>query len=154
MFRSKEDTKSIIGIQGVHAILQDLSTMKQQVKAVAIGGINASNVQRVLYQSKATPKGLDGVAVVSGIIAAKDPKGSAAQLRTLMKAQVRTPLRIQRLPRRGNTYSGRITRYVIPDLKPLVLIANWRHHICSESRSFLQEGGLTAQRLPKGGITY
>ena len=67
----------IIGVQGTRAILQDLATIEPQVKTVAIGGINALNVQRVLFQSRATTKGLDGVAVVSGIISATDPKAAA-----------------------------------------------------------------------------
>ncbi len=59
--------------------------MDRKVSTVAIGGINASNVQRVMYQSKSTFKGLDGVAVVSAIIAADDPKQAAAELRTLIE---------------------------------------------------------------------
>lgn len=56
------------------------------MKTVAIGGINASNIQRVIYQSKAISRGLDGVAVVSGIISAPDPKAAAARLRVLVKS--------------------------------------------------------------------
>lgn len=55
--------------------------MDEKVSTVAIGGIKASNVQRVLYQSKATFKGLDGVAVISAIMAAKDPQAAASELR-------------------------------------------------------------------------
>ena len=66
IFRSKENTKSIIGIQGVRTILEDLAITKQSMKTVAIGGINASNVERVMFQTRATAKGLDGVAIVSG----------------------------------------------------------------------------------------
>lgn len=58
--------------------------MDRKVSTVAIGGINASNVQRVMYQSKSTFKGLDGIAVVSAIIAAEDPKQAAADLRRLI----------------------------------------------------------------------
>jgi thiamine-phosphate diphosphorylase / hydroxyethylthiazole kinase len=57
----------------------------RQVKTVAIGGINASNVQRVLYQSGSSQKRLGGVAVVSAIMAAKDPSARAAQLVQLIK---------------------------------------------------------------------
>ena len=56
----------------------------ESIAAVAIGGINASNVQRVLFQSKSTFKSLDGVAVVSAIVAAEDPKAAAAHLRELI----------------------------------------------------------------------
>jgi thiamine-phosphate diphosphorylase/hydroxyethylthiazole kinase len=53
---------------------------------VAIGGINHTNVQRVLYQSKAPKKGLDGVAIVSAIVAADDPKASAEEFTKLIKS--------------------------------------------------------------------
>lgn len=59
------------------------------VGTVAIGGINHSNVQRVLYQSKSPSKGLDGVAIVSAIVGAEDPKASAEKLAELIK---NTPL--------------------------------------------------------------
>lgn len=36
-------------------------------------------MQRVLYQSKAPRKGLDGVAIVSAIMAADDPRAAAAE---------------------------------------------------------------------------
>ncbi|MCJ1413397.1 hypothetical protein MMC19_007502 [Ptychographa xylographoides] len=84
---TKENTKSVIGTAGTRAILHHLSGMPERpesIAAVAIGGINASNVQRVLFQSKSTFKSLDGVAVVSAIVAAEDPKAAAAHLRELI----------------------------------------------------------------------
>ncbi len=47
---------------------------------VCIGGINLSNVQRVLYQGSSPHKRLDGAAIVSAIMAADDPKAAAAEL--------------------------------------------------------------------------
>jgi thiamine-phosphate diphosphorylase/hydroxyethylthiazole kinase len=55
--------------------------MDRPVGTVAIGGINLSNVQRVIFQSQSSSKGLDGVAVVSAIIGASDPKSVAAEFR-------------------------------------------------------------------------
>ena len=81
---TKENAKSIIGTSGTKAILKAISAMDRKVPTVAIGGINESNVQRVMYQSKSTFKGLDGVAVVSAIMAAEDPKQAAANLKTLI----------------------------------------------------------------------
>ena len=87
---SKENTKEIIGTAGTRGILEHLSAMTEErpvrLATVAIGGINASNVQQVMYQSKATFKGLDGVAVVSAIMAAENPENAAAELRTLIAA--------------------------------------------------------------------
>lgn len=56
------------------------------IGTVSIGGINHANVQRVLYQSKSPKKGLDGVAIVSAIVAADDPKASAEEFANLIKS--------------------------------------------------------------------
>ncbi|KAF2734766.1 TMP-TENI-domain-containing protein [Polyplosphaeria fusca] len=90
---TKKDTKSIIGINGIREILYDLASQKEQayqnVKTVCIGGVNASNVQRVLFQHDA-PSGpspartIDGVAIVSAIMAAQDPEAAASKLRALI----------------------------------------------------------------------
>lgn len=50
------------------------------VPTVCIGGINLDNTAKVLAQSSAAPeKSLDGVAVVSAIIAAEDPAEASRQ---------------------------------------------------------------------------
>ena len=51
---------------------------------MAIGGVDASNVQRVMYQTKTSTKALDGVAIISAIIAAENPKKAASELRSLI----------------------------------------------------------------------
>jgi thiamine-phosphate diphosphorylase / hydroxyethylthiazole kinase len=81
---TKEDTKSIIGTAGIAAILRAMGDSK--LPSVAIGGINASNVRRVLHQTTVSPKqSLDGVAVVSAIVQAKDPKAAANELKDLVQ---------------------------------------------------------------------
>lgn len=83
---TKENTKSIIGTAGVQKILDSLASAgHDKVKTVCIGGINASNVQRVLYQTASPSKKLDGVAIVSAIMAASEPKAAAAELTQLIK---------------------------------------------------------------------
>ncbi|PGG95301.1 hydroxyethylthiazole kinase [Polytolypa hystricis UAMH7299] len=78
---TKKDTKSIRGPAGAREILSFLSTLPDmKIGTVAIGGINLSNVQRVLYKSQSTSQALGGVAVVSAIIGATDPKHAAALL--------------------------------------------------------------------------
>lgn len=81
---TKEDTKSIIGTAGVQEILTSLHFKEQMVKTVCIGGINASNAQRVLYQTASPHKQLDGIAVVSAIMASNDPKKAASELAALI----------------------------------------------------------------------
>ncbi|GAM35702.1 thiamine-phosphate dipyrophosphorylase [Talaromyces pinophilus] len=78
---TKTNTKNIIGTAGVKTILDSISRLNRTVGTVGIGGINLSNVQRVLYQSAAENKALDGVAVVSAIMAADDPKAVAEQFK-------------------------------------------------------------------------
>jgi thiamine-phosphate diphosphorylase/hydroxyethylthiazole kinase len=70
---------------GTQAILSAISDATN-VGTVSIGGINHSNVQRVIYQSQSPKKGLDGVAIVSAIMAADDPKASTEAFARLIKS--------------------------------------------------------------------
>ena len=81
----KENVKSIIGTAGTREILRSLSVNHHKTHTVAIGGINATNIQRVGYQTKVGSKSLNGIAVVSAIIAAEDPKSAASQLRDMIR---------------------------------------------------------------------
>jgi thiamine-phosphate diphosphorylase/hydroxyethylthiazole kinase len=92
---TKKNTKEIIGINGIRKILRYLKqgTLPEKVvKTVCIGGVNASNLQRIVHQLHApstpiaTPKGIDGVAVVSAIIGAPDAKAASQHLSTLTKS--------------------------------------------------------------------
>jgi thiamine-phosphate diphosphorylase/hydroxyethylthiazole kinase len=80
------NTKGIIGTAGTKEILRAIAEDGKNTRTVCIGGINAATVQRVLYQASDTRKKLDGVAIVSGIMAAKDPKKAAADLLRLIKS--------------------------------------------------------------------
>lgn len=83
---TKEDTKSVVGTAGVRSMLNALSEKGLgKVGTVCIGGVNESNVQRVMYQSHGLEKGLDGVAVVSAIVGPKDPRAAAKELKKLIK---------------------------------------------------------------------
>ncbi|CAL5875202.1 uncharacterized protein PFLUO_LOCUS9506 [Penicillium psychrofluorescens] len=81
---TKTNTKSMIGTAGTQAILNAISD-SPSVGTVSIGGINHTNVQRVMYQSHSPKKGLDGVAIVSAIMAADDPKAAAEEFAKLIK---------------------------------------------------------------------
>lgn len=92
----KENTKSIIGIDGLQQLLIQMATLPNaaSVRTVCIGGINARNAARVLWQSDvACPPGdqkhhhLDGLAVVSAIVASPDPAASSRELRHLVETR-------------------------------------------------------------------
>ncbi|KAG8666237.1 thiamine biosynthetic bifunctional enzyme [Fusarium poae] len=79
--QTKKDTKSIIGPSGVRDILSALhSAGYGSIPTVCIGGINASNTTPVLTSASSPSKALDGVAVVSALIAAPDPAAAARDL--------------------------------------------------------------------------
>ncbi|KAF2156730.1 Hydroxyethylthiazole kinase [Myriangium duriaei CBS 260.36] len=85
---TKENTKFIIGTAGLQHILQTVHQISPHMPTVCIGGINKANLQRVIYQS-ATPDGsksIDGVAIVSAIMAAQDPKEATTNLLRLVKS--------------------------------------------------------------------
>lgn len=79
--QTKKDTKSIIGPSGVRDILSALYDAGYgSVPTVCIGGINASNTAPVLAAAGSPSKSLDGVAVVSALIAAPEPATAARDL--------------------------------------------------------------------------
>jgi thiamine-phosphate diphosphorylase/hydroxyethylthiazole kinase len=84
---TKTNIKSIIGTRGLQAILKACQTgTKHRVGCVAIGSIKPSNLQRVIHQGAYDGNYINGVAVVSAIIAAADPQRSAEELRTLVES--------------------------------------------------------------------
>ncbi|KAI2639675.1 TMP-TENI-domain-containing protein [Hypomontagnella submonticulosa] len=83
---TKENTKSIIGTEGLQQILLKILAEQWPVKTVCIGGMNASTISRVIWQSTGNGKSVDGVAVVSAIMAAKDPEAASRELLQLVKS--------------------------------------------------------------------
>ena len=71
---TKTDTAPPLGLAGVTRIRQAV-----KIPAVAIGGINQSNAASVIEA------GADGIAVVSAIICAQDPKSAARELLSEVK---------------------------------------------------------------------
>ncbi|KAL8752883.1 MAG: hypothetical protein Q9184_005595, partial [Pyrenodesmia sp. 2 TL-2023] len=101
-----------MGIAGVRKILERISTLgRNKVPTVAIGGINFKNVQRVVYMAQTEHQKLDGVAVVSAIMAAEDPMLAAQTLRRLIKTP---PAFIAALPEKEQQATQLIRR--VPDI--------------------------------------
>lgn len=63
----------------------------QNIPTVAIGGIKASNIEQIIYQGSTPKKPLDGVAVVSAIVAAEDPQTAAEELRDMVLKSLSIP---------------------------------------------------------------
>ncbi|CCH45667.1 Thiamine-phosphate pyrophosphorylase [Wickerhamomyces ciferrii] len=110
-----------LGVRGVLKVLRDEGG--DHVRTVGIGGINDTNVQRVLYTSAIPGRSLDGVAVVSNIMANKDAAGATKKLSELIHSSTRD------LYITNNQYpidyikpSTQIIQNVI-DIKPMI------HHI-------------------------
>ncbi|KAJ3724429.1 thiamine biosynthetic bifunctional enzyme Thi4 [Lentinula raphanica] len=82
---TKNLTKPVIGVRGVGELLQSLDGTS--LKAVAIGGIKSSNLLRTLHGSVSkTNHALDGVAVVSELMATTRPREVASHLRDILSA--------------------------------------------------------------------
>ncbi|EPQ57436.1 HK-domain-containing protein [Gloeophyllum trabeum ATCC 11539] len=83
--QTKDVSGKIIGPRKVGLRLEKLDGTN--VKSVVIGGIKTSNVLRTLHVSVSTSgRTVDGVAVVSDIVASKTPRESARTLASLVKA--------------------------------------------------------------------
>lgn len=91
----KKDTKSVLGPEGLRHTLDVLSEKEHgSVPAVCIGGLNASNVTQVMFRGSSPRKPIDGIAVVSAIVAAADPEAASRQLLDLIRKSdrlTRTP---------------------------------------------------------------
>lgn len=94
---TKKNTKDIIGINGIRKILHYLdqeNDPSRNIKTVCIGGVNGSNIrlihQRLYAPSSVSqkPKTIDGVAVVSAIIAAKQVQTATEYLRLLISESI------------------------------------------------------------------
>ncbi|KAJ3780735.1 thiamine biosynthetic bifunctional enzyme Thi4 [Lentinula aff. detonsa] len=76
---TKNLNKPIVGVRRVGELLQKLDGTS--IKAVGIGGIKSSNLLRTLHGSVSTTnRALDGVAVVSEIVASTRPREAASKL--------------------------------------------------------------------------
>jgi thiamine-phosphate diphosphorylase/hydroxyethylthiazole kinase len=87
---SKTNTKRILGPQGVGEILRSLhGRADNHVRAVGIGGIKLTNVGDILRGSASAIEGnkigLEGVAIVSAIMAASDPEQASRDFLAAIK---------------------------------------------------------------------
>lgn len=75
---------------GIRRLLRTLEkhnlTSEKKIKCVAIGGINQSNAAKVLYQLNTPTQKVDGLAVVSCIMAAPDASKATRSLLDVIKA--------------------------------------------------------------------
>lgn len=82
---TKTNTKNILGPEGVRLILETLAAKGYSIPCVCIGGINTTNAQSVVAETRGPRYGLNGIAVVSVIMGADDPEGAASQLLKLIQ---------------------------------------------------------------------
>lgn len=73
-----------LGVRGVLRVLRDEGG--DNIKTVGIGGINDTNAQRVLYTSSIPGRSLDGIAVVSNIMASSNAGAATKKLLNLIKS--------------------------------------------------------------------
>ncbi|EIW63083.1 Hydroxyethylthiazole kinase [Trametes versicolor FP-101664 SS1] len=83
--QTKKVAHPVVGVRGLGELLDVLEGT--EVKAVAIAGIKSTNALHLLHGS-VTPAGraLDGVAVVSDIVASTDPLTAAKRIATIVQA--------------------------------------------------------------------
>ncbi|CAO3624164.1 unnamed protein product [Cunninghamella echinulata] len=83
---TKKLKKDPLGIVGVRGMLENINNFDRHIQNVAIGGINLKNAQKLIVES-ALPTGLalDGLAIVSAIIASPNPKSTCEEFIKIIK---------------------------------------------------------------------
>ncbi|KAI0930341.1 hypothetical protein AcW1_009060 [Taiwanofungus camphoratus] len=95
--QTKKDLKALVGVRGIGEMLEVLDGT--DVKAVVIAGIKSTNVLHCLHGTvSSTGHALDGVAVVSDIVASPEPLVSAKKIATIVQAFKSNPLHTFSLP--------------------------------------------------------
>ncbi|KAJ6593867.1 TMP-TENI-domain-containing protein [Mycena capillaripes] len=93
--KTKKLTSLPIGVRGLGIMLEALDG--SNTRAVAIGGIKSTNLARLMHGSVSkTNHGLDGVAVVSDIVASADPEKAARKLKSIFVACKEATLSLQK----------------------------------------------------------
>lgn len=92
-----KDVKNVCGPIGVRRLLQVLKA-HPNMSCVAIGGINHTNAAKVLFQCQVADREVDGVAVVSCIMAAADAGDATKRLVDVMKAPPKWCYDIAKVP--------------------------------------------------------
>ncbi|KZT11068.1 Hydroxyethylthiazole kinase [Laetiporus sulphureus 93-53] len=83
--QTKKLTSPVVGVRGLGDMLKALDGTN--VKAVSIGGIKSTNALHCLHGAVSTTgHTLDGLAVVSDIVASPEPKVAAEKLATIVRA--------------------------------------------------------------------
>ncbi|KAL9550837.1 hypothetical protein MBANPS3_004544 [Mucor bainieri] len=83
---TKKNIKEPLGVEGVQRILKSMEA--NPVPTVAIGGIGAKNACELLEGSDTGKIHIDGLAIVSAIMAAEDPKVACEELLRLIRSSL------------------------------------------------------------------
>ncbi|KAL7312099.1 thiamine biosynthetic bifunctional enzyme [Mucor circinelloides] len=83
---TKKNIKQPLGVEGVQRILRSMEA--NPVPTVAIGGIGAKNACELLEGSNTGKIHIDGLAIVSAIMAAEDPKTVCEELLSLIRSSL------------------------------------------------------------------
>ncbi|KAI8854180.1 putative thiamine biosynthetic bifunctional enzyme [Chytridium lagenaria] len=115
--QTKIHTRGVVpmGPIGVAKILEEASRISS-IPVITIGGIKENNVTQLLAEVTAAANGkkLSGIAVVSAIIAQKDAKAAAKNLRAIVEPLIEKPLpQIPSQLTRDPSLVHNITNYVV-----------------------------------------
>lgn len=74
----------VLGVRGTRHVIQNLRRGDKRMPCVLIGGINQKTAARALFGSASENNSADGIAVISAIVARKDPGNAAKELFTIV----------------------------------------------------------------------
>lgn len=80
------EDKDVLTVRGAHHVIKHLQEGERRMPSVLIGGINQKTAARALYGTTSKYNRPDGIAVISAIVARKDPGPAARELTEILKS--------------------------------------------------------------------
>ncbi|KAI8077244.1 Hydroxyethylthiazole kinase family-domain-containing protein [Gilbertella persicaria] len=118
---TKKNIKQPLGVEGVQRILRSIEA--NPIPTVAIGGISAKNACELLEGSHTGKMYTDGLAIVSAIMAAQDPKLACEELLGLIRHS------FEKMGVKANTTVDDAVTYAIQAAKNIKAKTPMVHHI-------------------------
>ena len=85
------EAKDVLTVRGAREVIHHLEFEGKRMPSVLIGGINQKTAARAIYGTTSPRNGPDGIAIISAIVARRDPEVAAKELKDIVDRFIQHP---------------------------------------------------------------